>query len=171
MDGLGASWIVVPILSAGSLTPMGQLFDDEGEPSSDCDNVLLEWAAALELYTRKQVKAVMPIIACEEDGTDFSWGLPKTLRDLEHEPTLTAIKKHLRKHPSSADVEAGTDLVDGVRELVADVSGGDGASPDDALVSVSGVVNAMLRFQGILLTDRSDLNATTGEHTLPLPLS
>ena len=41
MDGLSASWIVVPILSSGSLSPMGKLFDEDGEPVDGCDNVLL----------------------------------------------------------------------------------------------------------------------------------
>lgn len=39
--------------------------------------MLLEWTAALELFARGQVKAVMPIIACDEDGTEFPWDLPK----------------------------------------------------------------------------------------------
>lgn len=37
MAGLGASWIVVPILSSGSLGPMADLFDSEGQPSDTCD--------------------------------------------------------------------------------------------------------------------------------------
>jgi hypothetical protein len=158
MEGLSASWIIVPIVSSGSLDPMGSLFDADGTPSTACDNVLLEWAAALELYARGQVKAVMPIIACDEDGNEFSWGLPKTLRELEHQPTLTAAMKHLRKHPSSADLDAGGNLLDKVREMVADVSTDDAA---EAGVSVSGVVAAVLRFQGILLTDRADLKTCT----------
>ena len=39
----------------------GSLFDGDGTPTPACDNVLLEWAAALELYARGQVKAVMPV--------------------------------------------------------------------------------------------------------------
>ena len=101
---------------------------------------------------------LVQIIACDEDGNEFSWGLPKTLRELEHEPTLTAAKKHLRKHPSSADIDAGHSLLDKVREMVADVSTNDTAETG---VSVSGVVAAVLRFQGILLTDRTDLKACT----------
>ena len=84
--------------------------------------------------------------------------MPKTLRELQHEPTLTAAKKHLRKHPSSADMDAGAQLLDKVREMVADVSTDDAA---EAGVSISGVVAAVLRFQGILLTDRADLKTCT----------
>ena len=158
MEGLSASWIVVPIVSSGPLGPMASLFAEDGTPTTACDNVLLEWAAALELYARGHVKAVMPIIAGDADGTDFSWGLPAALRELEHEPSLTAAKKHLRKHPSSDDIDAGANLLDKVHAMVADVSTNDTAETG---VSVSGVVAAVLRFQGILLTDRTDLKACT----------
>jgi hypothetical protein len=156
MDGLAASWIVVPIISAGSLTPMGKLFDQNGTPVDMCDNVLLEWTAALELFSRQEIKAVMPIIACSEDGAGFSWGLPKTLSEDEHEPTLTATKKHLRRHPSSIYLPADATMLSGVSGMVHDVTN----STDDqqeAQVSVAGVISAVLRFQGILLTDRNDL--------------
>ena len=71
MTGLSASWIIVPIVSSGSLEPMNQLFQEDGTPSDWCDNVLLEWIAALELYSSKQVKAIMPIITCDESGGEF----------------------------------------------------------------------------------------------------
>ena len=74
------------------------------------------------------------------------------------QPTLTAAMKHLRKHPSSDDIDAGAKLLDKVHEMVADVSTNDTAETG---VSVSGVVAAVLRFQGILLTDRTDLKACT----------
>ena len=61
MKGLGASWIVVPIVSSGALKPMGDLFTEDGTPADWCDNVLLEWTAALELFARKHVRAVMPM--------------------------------------------------------------------------------------------------------------
>jgi len=44
MEGLAKSWVFVPIVSVDSVRPMLQL-----SPESDwCDNVLLEWTAALE---------------------------------------------------------------------------------------------------------------------------
>ena len=49
-------------------------------------------------------------------------------------------------------------MLDKVREMVADVSTDDAAK---AGVSVSGVVATVLRFQGILLTDRTDLKGCT----------
>jgi hypothetical protein len=157
MQGLAASWVVVPIVSAGSLTPMGDLFDKDGKPADWCDNVLLEWTAALELYSRHEVKAVMPIIACSEDGSSFSWGLPKGLSNDQHEPTLTATKKHLRGHPSSEYLPAGSTMLTGVSEMVADVT--NAKDGQEGHVSVSGTVAAVLRFQGILLTDRDDLSS------------
>lgn len=160
MEGLAASWIVVPIVSAGSLSPMGQLFGEDGKPGDWCDNVLLEWTAALELYSRKEVKAVMPIIACSDDGTGFSWGLPKTLSTLEHEPTLTATKKHLRRHPSSLHLPANATMLSGVLDIVRDVTN---IKEEQTMpqVSVSGIVAGILRFQGVLLTDRQDLDTCT----------
>jgi hypothetical protein len=151
MDGLAESWIVVPIVSVGSLEPMGQLFSQEGEPTPDCDNVLLEWTAALELFARKHVKAVMPIIACDETGNEFSWALPKDLEHLEHTATVESAKKHLRRHVSAGDVAPGRKVLSGVRDMVVDVT-----NDKDAVVSVKGVVDAVLRFQGILLMSRSD---------------
>ena len=156
MEGLAASWIIVPIVSAGSLTPMGNLFDEGGEPVGMCDNVLLEWTATLELFSRQEVKAVMPIIACSEDGSEFAWGLPKTLSDAEHEPTLTATKKHLRRHPSSLYLPSESTMLTGVSRMVHDVTNSVD-NEQEAQVSVSGVISAVLRFQGILLTDRNDL--------------
>ena len=151
MDALCESWIVVPILSSGSLGPMADLAGNE-----NCDNCLLEWVAALELFARSQVKAVMPIIACDEGGNEFRWNLPKALSHEEHEPTINAVKKHLRKHETSEDA----DLLAGVREIVRDVS----TNKDDCVdagvstfVSTKGVADALMKFQGIILTDRTDI--------------
>lgn len=156
MNGLSESWIVVPILSSGSLGPMADLAGNE-----NCDNCLLEWIAALELFARSQVKAVMPIIACDEDGNEFKWNLPKSLSNEEHEPTINAVKKHLRKHETSEDA----DLLSGVREIVRDVSTNDDDGDGDGnkgggggrSVSTKGVADALMRFQGIILTDRADI--------------
>ena len=155
MDGLSASWIVVPILSSGSLGPMADLAGSES-----CDNCLLEWIAALELFGRRGVKAVMPIIACDEDGNEFKWHLPKSLSNDEHEPTINAAKKHLRKHETSD----GVDVLAGAREIIRDVStsddgstDADGGRPKNLQVSTKGVVDALMRFQGIILTDRTDI--------------
>ena len=156
MQGLGASWIAVPIVSAGSLGPMAALFDEDGEPTDSCDNVLLEWTAMLELYNRAELMAVMPIIACSQDGSEFSWGLPRTLGADEHTPTITAANKHLRNHASSRYLSDQRKMLAGVNDLVQDVlNSQDGQQAQN--ISVSGVVGAILRFQGILLTDRSDL--------------
>ena len=58
----GGCRIFVPVLSKGSLEPMGELFMEDGTAGDWCDNVLLEWTAGLELLARNHVKAVMPII-------------------------------------------------------------------------------------------------------------
>jgi hypothetical protein len=63
MEGLANSWVFCPIVSVGSVAPMAQL----GEREDWTDNVLLEWAAALELHQRGTVKAVLPLLVGERD--------------------------------------------------------------------------------------------------------
>jgi hypothetical protein len=63
MEGLANSWVFCPIVSVGSAAPMAQL----GEREDWTDNVLLEWAAALELHQRGTVKAVLPLLVGERD--------------------------------------------------------------------------------------------------------
>lgn len=154
MNGLASSWIAVPIVSTKGLEPMLKL--DPG--TSNCDNVLLEWAAAVELNARGQLQAVIPVIVCDDDDTGFNWGLPPTLSDREHVATMTQAKKHLLKHPSSAGMEPGSaELLDGARQVVAGVSTGD----TNEEVTTAGVVAAILRFQGVLLAERADVGQCT----------
>jgi hypothetical protein len=155
MAGLSSSWIVVPIISTAALLPMREL---NKENDSVCDNVLLEWIAALELHERGAVRAIIPIIACDETGNDFSWGLPKDLSQREHSTTTTAARKHLSTlGSSSARLVAGKDVLEGVAQVVADISSDDTKGE----VTVAGVVAATLRFQGALLSQRTDLSQCT----------
>jgi hypothetical protein len=141
----------VPIVSTGSVQPMGELFKADGTPNEDCpgaacDNVLLEWTAALELLARKHVKAVMPVIACDETGTGFSWGLSKSLSVHPHDGTIESVKKHLRNHTSRDEIVPGAHVLDGVREMVTDVMN----DPKSA-VSVAGAIASVMR-AGVQLT-------------------
>ena len=55
MDGITASQIVVPIVSVGALAPMAALAQDDGSTTAATDrvdNVLMEWLATLELFSR-----------------------------------------------------------------------------------------------------------------------
>ena len=55
MDGITASQIVVPIVSVGALAPMVALAQDDGSTAAATDrvdNVLMEWLATLELFSR-----------------------------------------------------------------------------------------------------------------------
>ena len=83
--------------------------------------------------------------------------LPKTLSDDQHEPTITATKKHLRRHPSSLYLPAKSTVLTGVSDMVHDVT--DAEDEQDTRISVSGTVAAVMRFQGIVITDRNDLGA------------
>ena len=109
----------------------------------------------------------MPIIACDEGNHNFNWHLPKTLSNDEHSPTINAVKKHLRKHETSEDT---IDLLAGAREIVRDVStadetdGGSGgveAADNAGPVSTKGVADALMRFQGIILSDRTGVALPT----------
>eukprot|EP01046_Picozoa_sp_COSAG06_P027465 COSAG06_NODE_2428_length_6891_cov_11.077433_1_plen_1072_part_00 len=227
MDGLASSWIFVPIVSAGALEPMTKLMggtDDDGgggggaEMSPRCDNVLLEWVAALELLTRQDsIKAVLPILRC---GTPGFWGLPAKMDEREHQPTIAAAATHLRKYysaslggPSSSSSSASASasasppvslmeegggsssskdqeegggggsgswrmaagaeadrglLLNGVAQLIADVEcqpPSPGGSPRPAAISVKGVVDTVLRFQGckVVLQKEDDADDADGD--------
>ena len=85
MSGLCSSWICVPVISNGSLAPMTKL---QASAGGVCDNVLLEWMAAVELQTRGDIKAIMPIIIDGGEHTPdagaFDWSLAQQLAKFEH---------------------------------------------------------------------------------------
>eukprot|EP01047_Picozoa_sp_COSAG01_P070494 COSAG01_NODE_10699_length_2102_cov_1.269096_2_plen_107_part_00 len=78
MGGLSQSWIAVPIVSTAAVEPMLKL-NQEDEDAPVVDNVLLEWIAALELEARGDLQAIIPVIACDDEGNAFSFSLPKDL--------------------------------------------------------------------------------------------
>ena len=124
-----------------------------GVDSSGTDNVLLEWIAALELFDRSVVRGIIPLITMDDGGHAFDWGLPKQLSGEEHTPTITAARKHLIGHPSSSAIASESELLNGVSSIVSSVS--NSSADDDGLVTNGGVVNAVLRFQGCILSERS----------------
>ena len=158
MEGLGNSWIACPILSTDGLMPMKNLNPANGKDSSQTDNVLLEWIAALELFERGAIKAIIPLIV-PSVGTmaEFAWGLPHELSLREHKTTTTAAKKHLRNHRTSDSID-DEQLLDGAARIVASVTNG---ADTQGEVTVSGVVSAILRFQGVKMNDRTDMQQAT----------
>jgi hypothetical protein len=85
-----------------------------------------------------------------DDGGDaFDWHLPKQLSQTEHAPTTSAARKHLIGHPSSVAL-APDSVMNGVSSIVASVSN---SSIDDGQVPTDGVVNAILRFQGVIMSE------------------
>jgi hypothetical protein len=163
MQGLGNSWIVVPVLSTEGLNPMKKLNSVDGEDGGQTDNVLLEWIAALELFERNQVKAIIPVIVPSgKSDADFDWGLPKELSAEEHMPTTAAAKKHLREHPSSDSIISDLDLLEGAAKIVSSVTND---ADTQEQVTVAGVVNAVLRFQGVKMSDRTSMEQATDRIT------
>jgi hypothetical protein len=136
MEGLSRSWVFVPIVSMGSVQPMMGL--DDGEDW--CDNVLLEWTAALELHQRGIVKAVLPVI----QGSFFSdaqaaFGGLSGLPAHASAATMEQVVTHLKDITDDSSTE-------GLRELVQQASG----QPEP---TIQGVVNSLLKFQGIKVTE------------------
>ena len=113
MEGLSRSWVFVPIVSVGSVQPMMGLNDGEDW----CDNVLLEWTAALELHQRGIVKAVLPVI----QGSFFSdaqaaFGGLSGLPVHASAATMEQVVMHLKDITDDGST-------DGLRELVQQASG------------------------------------------------
>lgn len=160
MAGLSNSWIVVPVLSTEGLGPMKRLNPRDGEDGGQTDNVLLEWMAALELYERGAVKAIIPVIVPSggDAAAEFAWGLPKELSAREHTATTTAARKHLRDHPSSDSIIDDMDLLNGAAKIVSSVTNDTDTQGE---VTVAGVVNAILRFQGVKMEDRINMEQAT----------
>ena len=95
MEGLAKSWVFVPIVSVGSVRPMTQLSDE----SDWCDNVLLEWTAALELHQRGRVKSVLPLLASRDDffaEADDAFGGVTALPSHVSSATLEQVAMHLQ---------------------------------------------------------------------------
>ena len=140
LSALKRTWIVVPVVSTQSLLPMKDL-DAEKEGT---DNVLLEMLVALELKSRGDAHAIMPIVLPSPEGQDFEWGLVDQLPKTEHKPTTSIARKQL--------------TLDGVESTLASMdTKSEGAAGGE--LTTAGVVAAILRFQGVVMADRTDLDA------------
>ena len=138
MEGLAKSWVFVPIVSVGSVRPMTQLSDE----SDWCDNVLLEWTAALELHQRGRVKSVLPLLASKNSffaDADDAFGGISALPTHVSAATMEQVTMHLQE-------TTGDSSVDGLGELLQQASG----QPEP---TVQAVVQSLLKFQGIKVTE------------------
>merc|ERR1711969_399675 len=138
MEGLAKSWVFVPIVSVGSVRPMTQLSDE----SDWCDNVLLEWTAALELHQRGRVKSVLPLLASQNSffaDADAAFGGVDALPTHVSAATMEQVTMHLQE-------TTGDSSVAGLGELLQQASG-------QAEPTVQGVVQSLLKFQGIKVTE------------------
>ena len=91
-------------------------------------------------------------------AAEFAWGLPKELSAREHTATTTAARKHLRDHPSSDSIIDDMDLLNGAAKIVSSVTNDTDTQGE---VTVAGVVNAILRFQGVKMEDRINMEQAT----------
>jgi hypothetical protein len=137
MEGLSKSWVFVPIVSAGCVQPMMGL----SEAEDWCDNVLLEWTAALELHQRGTIKAVLPLLTGQ--GSFFrdakaAFGGVSALPGTVSAATMEQVTMHLQEHTDNGSIER-------LRELLQQATG----EPEP---TIRNIVNALLKFQGIKVT-------------------
>ena len=111
-----------------------------------------------QLFDRGTIKAIIPVIVPSASGAEFEWELPKELSSREHTPTTSAAKKHLRDHQSSHSIVSDLDLLNGVSKIVSSVTNDTDTQGE---VTVAGVINAILRFQGVLMSDRVSMEHAT----------
>ena len=105
--------------------------------------------AAVELHSRHQIKAIMPIIVHDEDGTEFSWSLTQRLANVEHKTTADICRQHLeRENPLSTERPS----LQNAEDIVQEVSAG-----ADTGVSVNGIVTSVLRYQGVIVPQRTEV--------------
>jgi hypothetical protein len=156
MGALGRSWIVVPLISTEALGNMKSLDSNNAK----VDNLLLEWIVALELYQRGVLNSIVPIIVPSTGGAGFEWTLPDQLSDNVHRPTIAAAVSHLKEHPSSADlISSDLAMVEGVSAFASSVAD----DTDHIRLSASVIANAILRFQGVKMDDRANLEPAARE--------
>jgi hypothetical protein len=141
MEGLANSWIFVPIVSVGSVGPMVTM----SEAEDWCDNVLLEWTAALELYSRGVTKALLPIILGDEDffhEAAAAFGGISSLPNHVSAATSASLSTHLESITGDGSVDGAVQLVHSASGVTQDAAPG---------LTVQGVVSSVLKFQGVKL--------------------
>jgi hypothetical protein len=148
MQGLANSWVFVPIVSVGSVGPMVRL----GQHEDWTDNVLLEWAAALELHQRGRLKAVLPLLVGQ---TDFfvdaqAFGGVQALPMQASAATMEKVVVHLAETTGEGSIE-------GLEALLRQVAG----TPEP---TVQGVVASVLKFQGVKLSQSGAASAHSHGH-------
>ena len=135
MEGLSKSWVFVPIVSVGCVEPMMGLSDGEKDW---CDNVLLEWTAALELHQRGAIKAVLPVLSGQDNffsDAQAAFGGVSALPGRVSAATMEQVAMHLQEHTDDGSIE-------GLRELVQQATG-------EAEPTIKNIVSGLLKFQGI----------------------
>ena len=149
MAGLAQSWVFVPIVSVGSVQPMTQL--SKGEDW--CDNVLLEFTAALELYQRGKIRAVLPLLVGEENffsDAQNAFGGVSALPTHASAATMEQVMTHLSDTTNDGSTT-------GLRELLQQASG-------QSEPTIHAVINALLKFQGIKLSQAGAGSAHSHGH-------
>jgi hypothetical protein len=123
-----------------------------GQDEDWTDNVLLEWAAALELHQRGRLKAVLPLLVGQ---TDFfvdaqAFGGVPALQTRVSAATMETVAEHLGQ-------TTGQGSIGGLEELLRQVTG----TPE---ATVQGVVASMLKFQGVKLSQAGAASAHSHGH-------
>ena len=147
MEGLANAWVFVPIVSVGAVGPMCQL-GGGGDGGEDwTDNVLLEWTAALELHQRGRMKAVLPLLVGESDFFADAHMAFGGIQALPANPSSATMEKGVMHLGETT----GDDSIAQLRELLRQVSG-------QSEPTIQATLSALLRFQGVKLSQGSQLS-------------
>ena len=123
------------------------------EPSSRCDNVLLEWRLALELWERKMIEGVFPVFIGDvksgsgkeiEYSDYFASGChPSPVPNNAVDSVESKLRDHLRKHGLGAPLKARMSVADVVGQVLACQGGFLRGHQDDSIASISKTIADM----------------------------
>ena len=155
MEGLSKSWVFVPIVSVGALQPMMGM----SEAEDWCDNVLLEWTAALELAQRGTVKAVLPLLLGEKDDffveAESAFGGLSSLPAHSSVATMEKVVTHLHETTADASLTGLRRMLD-ISEAEVDAEQGQEQQGVEVLATIRSVVSSVLKYQGVKVTRNRD---------------
>eukprot|EP01046_Picozoa_sp_COSAG06_P030558 COSAG06_NODE_2910_length_6103_cov_2.350600_5_plen_214_part_00 len=147
MKGLASSFLFLPIISAGTIAPMVDANDGGDQSSSSTvDNVLMEWIGALELHSRGQIRAVMPVLIGGKHGDFFAEA------EAAFEGGLRAVGQFTPTRTLDVTIQhLETVTGDGSRLEVLDQD-----SSESATDSVQSIIQQICKYQGVKYHDSQE---------------
>ena len=159
MHGMAQSTVVVPFVSKAALEGMAGLGakDGKGEVQDWCDNVLLEWMLAMELEKQGygRVRKILPVMlgvtkeveAERQTGAGAGTGTASGFTPV----AMTDLFAEMQKPPPLPDFVSRKTVAE-LRKFVEGTLGKK-LSPEWEERSVRGVVDELLKYQGVKAWD------------------